>query len=84
MGADHTHDRPEYGKIRMDAQFATEDFEESDELDEAAVDRVADLESNELKAAGETCARCGRVIAAGSDVRRTVSGSYQHEVCPIA
>ena len=42
----------------------------------------ADFEENELHAGGQTCARCGRPIAPGADVRRTVSGGYQHEVCP--
>jgi hypothetical protein len=42
----------------------------------------ADFEENELHATGQTCARCGRPIAPGQDVRRTVSGGYQHEVCP--
>jgi len=40
-----------------------------------------DFEQNELRAAGQTCARCGRVIAAGDEVRRTASGGYQHEYC---
>ena len=42
----------------------------------------ADFEENALHAAGQTCTRCGRPIAPGADVRRTVSGGYQHEVCP--
>ena len=42
----------------------------------------ADFEENALHATGQTCARCGRPIAPGADVRRTVSGGYQHEVCP--
>ncbi|HSS89169.1 MAG TPA: hypothetical protein VLL69_07620 [Streptosporangiaceae bacterium] len=42
----------------------------------------ADFEENELQAAGQTCARCGRAIAPGDEVRRTASGGYQHEVCP--
>ena len=41
-----------------------------------------DFEENALHAGGQTCARCGRPIAPGADVRRTVSGGYQHEVCP--
>jgi len=40
-----------------------------------------DFEQNELRATGQTCARCGRVIAAGDEVRRTASGGYQHEYC---
>jgi len=42
----------------------------------------ADLESNELHAGGQTCARCGRAIQPGEDVRRTLSGAYQHDFCP--
>ena len=41
-----------------------------------------DFEENMLHAAGQTCARCGRPIAPGDEVRRTASGGYQHEVCP--
>ncbi len=41
----------------------------------------ADLESNELHASGQVCARCGRAIRPDDDVRRTASGAYQHEVC---
>lgn len=41
-----------------------------------------DPESNELHAAGRTCARCGQTISADQDVRRTASGAYQHEICP--
>ena len=42
------------------------------------------LESNELHASGQTCARCGRTFQPGEDVRRTVSGAYQHDFCPPA
>ena len=42
----------------------------------------ADLESNELHASGQTCARCGRTFQPGEDVRRTLSGAYQHDFCP--
>lgn len=41
----------------------------------------AELESNELHGSGQTCARCGRVIGPEDDVRRTASGTYQHEFC---
>jgi hypothetical protein len=41
------------------------------------------LESNELHAGGQTCARCGRAIQPGEDVRRTLSGAYQHDFCPL-
>lgn len=49
---------------------------------ESHVDADADLDSNELHVAGAKCLLCGKPIRAGSDVRRTVSGAYQHEVCP--
>jgi hypothetical protein len=42
-----------------------------------------DLESNELHASGRVCARCGQAIRPEDDVRRTVSGTYQHEVCGL-
>lgn len=42
----------------------------------------ADVESNELHAEGQTCARCGRPIRPDEEVRRTLSGTYQHEFCP--
>jgi hypothetical protein len=53
-----------------------------EEADEHETYANIDFEENELHAAGQTCARCGRPIAPGADVRRTVSGGYQHEVCP--
>jgi len=43
-----------------------------------------ELESNELHAAGRTCARCGQVIGPDDEVRRTASGAYQHEFCVAA
>jgi hypothetical protein len=42
----------------------------------------ADLDSNELHATGQTCARCGQALRPEDDVRRTASGAYQHEICP--
>lgn len=41
-----------------------------------------DWDSNELHAAGQTCARCGQVIEPSQDVRRLVNGQWVHEVCP--
>jgi hypothetical protein len=55
------------------------------EIEEAEEQMVAtdfDLEGNELHAGGQTCARCGRKIQPGEDVRRTLSGAYQHDTCP--
>ena len=43
----------------------------------------AELDSNELHASGQTCARCGQPIRAEQDVRRTASGAYQHEICEL-
>ena len=50
---------------------------------ERLVDADADLETNELHAGGQACARCGRAIRPEDDVRRTASGAYQHEVCEL-
>lgn len=50
---------------------------------ESQVDTDADLDSNELHVKGAECVLCGKVIRAGADVRRTVSGKYQHEACPV-
>jgi hypothetical protein len=52
-----------------------------EEAEEHLVDADADLESNELHASGQTCARCGRPIGPEDDVRRTASGAYEHEIC---
>ena len=52
------------------------------EAEEQLVSTDFDLESNELHASGQSCARCGRKFQPGEDVRRTVSGAYQHDFCP--
>ena len=52
------------------------------EAEEQLVSTDFDLESNELHASGQTCARCGRKFQPGEDVRRTISGAYQHDFCP--
>jgi hypothetical protein len=84
MTGDPTHDHPDYGHIRGMAQYATEHFEEETEVDDAAVDPAIDVDSNELKVpAGQVCARCGQAIGAESYVRRTASGAYEHEMCPV-
>jgi hypothetical protein len=57
-----------------DVEAAEEHFLSSD----------ADIDSNELHATGRVCARCGRAIQPGEDVRRTANGGYQHELCPLA
>ena len=56
---------------------------EMENAEERLVDPDAVLESNELHAGGRTCARCGREIQPGEDVRRTLSGAYQHDFCPV-
>ena len=55
---------------------------EIQEAEEQLVSTDFDLESNELHASGQTCARCGRTFQPGEDVRRTASGAYQHDFCP--
>ena len=39
-------------------------------------------DDNEARAPGSTCARCGREIQPGEDVRRRADGRWMHEVCP--
>jgi len=83
MGRDHTQDHPDYGLLRAGGQYAVEPFEEATEVDEAALDPRTDVASNELHVGeGHVCARCGQEIGADSDVRRLLSGDYQHELCP--
>ena len=55
---------------------------EMEDAEEHLVSPDAILESNELQASGQTCARCGRTFQPGEDVRRTLSGAYQHDFCP--
>ena len=50
---------------------------------ERLINSDAVLESNELHASGKSCARCGRTFQPGEDVRRTPSGAYQHDTCPL-
>ena len=60
-------------KTAVDMEVGDEHFQSAD----------ADIESNQLHATGRVCARCGHAIQPGEDVRRTVSGGYQHELCPL-
>ena len=53
------------------------------EAEEHFLNPDVDLKSNELHAGGRVCARCGQAFRPGDDVRRTVSGKYQHEVCGL-
>jgi hypothetical protein len=56
---------------------------EMEVAEERLLDTGIDLEGNELHASGQTCARCGRKFMPGEDVRRTASGAYQHDTCPV-
>ena len=53
------------------------------EAEEHFLNPDTDLESNELHASGQVCVRCGQPIRPADDVRRTVRGTYQHEVCGL-
>jgi len=44
----------------------------------------AEWSGNELRAAGQVCARCGAVIQPGQDVRLRADGRWMHEICPVA
>lgn len=49
---------------------------------EHATDPVIDPETNNLHAGvGERCLICDHLIQQGQPVRRTISGSYVHDVC---
>lgn len=45
-------------------------------------DESGDYDSNELHAAGRTCARCGTLIEPGQDVLHHLDGQWVHEACP--
>jgi hypothetical protein len=53
------------------------------EAEEHFLNPDVELVSNELHASGQVCARCGQPIRPADDVRRTVRGTYQHEVCGL-
>ena len=57
----------------QDMEAGDEHFQSSD----------ADIEGNELHVSGRVCVRCGKEIQPGEDVRRTASGSFQHELCGL-
>jgi len=74
-------DHPEEGvNLPLPGIKTAHDMEEAEER---LLDTGSDVESNELHAGGRTCARCGRTIQPGEDVRRTASGAYQHDSCPV-
>jgi hypothetical protein len=80
MRDDEHYERLSGGKdIPLPGIQTAHDMEEGDEH---FLSQEADLESNELHASGRVCARCGKTIGPGEDVRRTASGAYQHEICP--
>ena len=74
------------GEIKPGAGFDQPLGEEEGRRYEEAVEHQTytdvDFEDNELRAAGQRCVRCGRVIAPEDDVRRTAGGGFEHEVCP--
>lgn len=43
---------------------------------------AGDVTDRSLHAEGERCAHCGRVCIADTPVRRTVAGTWVHDVCP--
>jgi ribosomal protein S27AE len=61
-------------------ELVEEEIEESEQQERANL-YVED--DNELHAPGQHCARCGRVIATGEDVRLRADGQWQHEECPV-
>jgi len=74
----HTDHPAEGVNLPLPGIQTAHDMQEADE--HLLVDE--DMEENELHAAGRTCARCGQVIGPEEDVRRTASGTLQHEFCP--
>jgi hypothetical protein len=74
-------DRPAEGRnIPLPGIKTAHDVQEADER---YTDADLDVEGNELHAAGQVCARCGRAFGTGDDVRRMVNGRYRHEECPL-
>jgi hypothetical protein len=70
------------GQLPIERDELVEEEIEEDEQRERA-NRYVEAEDNELHAPGQRCARCGRVIAAGEDVRLRADGQWQHEECPV-
>jgi hypothetical protein len=46
------------------------------------VGRGGETDANRLRANGETCGRCGRLLSPRQDIRRRPSGDLVHESCP--
>jgi hypothetical protein len=79
MPDDQTTDHPAEGvNLPLPGIQTAHDIEDAEEH---LLTGGAELESNELHASGRTCARCGQQLLPDEDVRRTVSGDYQHEFC---
>jgi hypothetical protein len=79
------------GSMTTPPGFGGRDFEEGLQEDLGAPppehgpredNESGDYDSNELHAAGQTCARCGKVIEPGQDARRHLDGQWVHETCP--
>jgi hypothetical protein len=73
-------DDPAEAHVPIPGEKAAHDMEEAEEH---FLDPGVDPESNELHASGRVCGRCGHPFRPGDDVRRTVRGMYQHEVCGL-
>jgi hypothetical protein len=50
--------------------------------EDTATDAAADMDDNELHAAGQVCSRCHGVIGPEEAARRHLDGTFQHEICP--
>jgi hypothetical protein len=50
----------------------------------AGPEAESEADSNRLRADGETCRRCGKLLAPGQDARRRLDGQLVHETCPSA
>jgi hypothetical protein len=70
--------RTEYGGEENPIEREMLEREEGESFERSGVQP----EDNELHAAGQVCARCGKVITAREDVRRGADGHFVHETCP--
>jgi hypothetical protein len=80
---------PEYGEEVRESEgvvpqerepLAEREIEEHEREDREL--EYLEPESNEARAPGQICARCGRVITASEDARLLPDGRWMHEVCP--
>jgi len=73
--------QPSDGVLRQDREDEPErELAEHDREDRELA--YLDPESNEARAPGQVCARCGLVLTEGDDVRLRPDGRWVHEVCP--